>query len=106
MNPPLLNAFDQGLIYPIMTVYLEHGERGCTGRFSSNAPSFPVCFSDKQFKYGGVVTYGGVDKTHCGEMIAYERTTRDAKMWQFMVASRTLSRQPSQRMNGSFDCCS
>ncbi|VDO99868.1 unnamed protein product, partial [Heligmosomoides polygyrus] len=63
VNPPLLNAFDQGLIYPIMTVYLEH---------------------DKQFKYGGVVTYGGVDKTHCGEMIAYERTTRDAKMWQFM----------------------
>ncbi|KAK6036212.1 hypothetical protein COOONC_26283, partial [Cooperia oncophora] len=35
-------------------------------------------------EYGGVYTYGGLDKENCGDVIAYENLT-SATYWQFRV---------------------
>ncbi|VDO99865.1 unnamed protein product [Heligmosomoides polygyrus] len=63
VNPPLLNAIDQKLIDPILTVYLEYG---------------------RNVDHGGVFTYGGLDNANCGDVIAYEPLTQ-AVYWQFRL---------------------
>lgn len=63
VTPPLLNAIDQKIIAPIMTVYMEHGKGG---------------------KQGGMFTYGGLDTAHCGKVIAYEPLTSPT-YWQFKL---------------------
>ncbi|CAI5452487.1 unnamed protein product [Caenorhabditis angaria] len=69
--PPLINAINQGLLdQPIFTVWLEH--RG----FLDNVA-------------GGVFTYGALDATNCGPIIAYQPLS-SATYYQFKVAGFAL----------------
>uniref|UniRef100_A0A1I7XIQ4 Peptidase A1 domain-containing protein n=1 Tax=Heterorhabditis bacteriophora TaxID=37862 RepID=A0A1I7XIQ4_HETBA len=62
--PPLINAMNQNLLdQPLFTVWLEHrGE-------ANNAP-------------GGIFTYGAIDTTNCGPVIAYQHLS-SATYYQF-----------------------
>jgi len=65
--PPLQNAIAQGLLdQPIFTVWL-----------TKNGPVEGV--------RGGVFTYGGLDTTNCGAVIAYQPLS-SATYWQFRIA--------------------
>ncbi|KAK6014882.1 eukaryotic aspartyl protease, partial [Ostertagia ostertagi] len=66
VNPPFLRAVDLGLVDPIFTVYLKR-----LGDLADGS-------------YGGVYTYGGLDKQNCGEVIAYEKLTAPF-FWQFLL---------------------
>jgi hypothetical protein len=69
--PPVINAINQGLLdQPIFTVYLE--ERGDV----DNVP-------------GGYITYGGLDTTHCGAVIAYQPLS-SATYFQFKIDGVSL----------------
>jgi len=66
--PPLVNAINQGLLdNPYFTVYLQ--EKG-------DADNVP----------GGVFTYGGMDTTDCGSLIAWQPLS-SATYFQFKIAS-------------------
>ncbi len=66
--PPLTQAINEGLLNePIFTVYLKAGG--------------PV-----EDAAGGVFTYGAIDTTNCGPVIAYEQIT-DAGYWQFAMSA-------------------
>ncbi|KAK6011202.1 hypothetical protein OSTOST_23724 [Ostertagia ostertagi] len=75
VNTVFINAVDQGLVdQPIFTVFLEH-----------------VGAQDNV--YGGVYTYGGLDTTNCGPVLAYQPLS-SATYYQFKlsaVASGTYS---------------
>ena len=72
VTPPLINAINQGLLdQPLFTVWLEH--RGVL-----NAAS------------GGVFTYGAIDTTNCGPLIAYEPLS-SATYFQFKVIKTRTS---------------
>jgi hypothetical protein len=66
--PPINNAIAQGLLdQPLFTVFLQ--EKGA----QDNVP-------------GGVFTYGGLDTTNCGAVMAYQPLS-SATYWQFRMAS-------------------
>nr|AAB06576.1 aspartic protease [Caenorhabditis elegans] len=66
--PPLINAINQGLLdQPLFTVWLEH-------KGSANDVG------------GGVFTYGAVDTTNCGPVIAYQPLS-SATYYQFVADS-------------------
>ncbi|WKY12359.1 hypothetical protein Q1695_003718 [Nippostrongylus brasiliensis] len=66
VTPPFINAVDQGLVdQPIFTVFLEH-----------------VGAQDNV--YGGVYTYGGLDTTNCGPVLAYQPLS-SATYYQFKL---------------------
>uniref|UniRef100_A0A914E844 Peptidase A1 domain-containing protein n=1 Tax=Acrobeloides nanus TaxID=290746 RepID=A0A914E844_9BILA len=68
-TPPLINAMNQGIIKDaIFTVYLQ--KRG----YKDGAP-------------GGSITYGELDKTHCGPVIAYYPLTSATDFFQFKLDS-------------------
>ncbi|VDO35766.1 unnamed protein product [Haemonchus placei] len=66
VNPPFQQAVDLGLVEPIFSVYLKR--LGVLARG----------------EYGGVFTYGGLDKENCGDVIAYENLSK-AMFWQFRL---------------------
>ncbi|EGT60495.1 hypothetical protein CAEBREN_22566 [Caenorhabditis brenneri] len=69
--PPLINAMNQGLLDAnLFTVWLEH-------KGSANDVG------------GGVFTYGAVDTTNCGPVIAYQPLS-SATYWQFVATSFKL----------------
>ncbi|CAD6193370.1 unnamed protein product [Caenorhabditis auriculariae] len=69
--PPLINAINQGLLdQPLFTVWLEH--RGSLNNVG-----------------GGVFTYGAVDTTNCGPLIAYQKLS-SATYFQFKASHFTL----------------
>ncbi|CAJ0582858.1 unnamed protein product, partial [Mesorhabditis spiculigera] len=71
VKPVLFNAIDQGLLdAPLFTVWLEH--MGA----AEGAP-------------GGVFTYGAIDTTNCGAVIAYQPLS-SATYFQFQVTSFKL----------------
>uniref|UniRef100_A0A0K0DWM9 Peptidase A1 domain-containing protein n=1 Tax=Strongyloides stercoralis TaxID=6248 RepID=A0A0K0DWM9_STRER len=66
--PPIFLANNQGLLdSPIFTVYLKH--KGLVVE-----------------QQGGVFTYGGIDTTNCGPVIAYQKLT-SATYWEFKMES-------------------
>ncbi|PAV75164.1 hypothetical protein WR25_04059 [Diploscapter pachys] len=66
VTPVLVNAIKQGLLdQPLFTVFLEH--RGALNGVN-----------------GGVFTYGGIDSTNCGPIIAYQPLSA-ATYFQFLV---------------------
>lgn len=68
VEPPLVNAINQGLLdQPIFTVWMAH--RG-----------------EQEGVYGGVFTYGALDTKNCGPVIAYEPLT-SATYFQFRMKS-------------------
>jgi len=69
--PPLINAINQGLLdQPLFTVYLQH--RGALDNVA-----------------GGVFTYGAIDTTNCGPIMAYQPLS-SATYFQFQMASISL----------------
>ncbi|EGT57058.1 hypothetical protein CAEBREN_30455 [Caenorhabditis brenneri] len=69
--PPLINAMNQGLLDAnLFTVWLEH-------KGSANDVG------------GGIFTYGAVDTTNCGKVIAYQPLS-SATYWQFVATSFKL----------------
>ncbi|PAV74111.1 hypothetical protein WR25_21040 [Diploscapter pachys] len=78
--PPLINAISQGLLdQPLFTVFLDH-------RGAANGVS------------GGVFTYGAVDSTNCGPLIAYEPLS-SATYWQFKMTNIKLGSYTSNNNN-------
>uniref|UniRef100_A0A914C7Q9 Peptidase A1 domain-containing protein n=1 Tax=Acrobeloides nanus TaxID=290746 RepID=A0A914C7Q9_9BILA len=76
--PPIQNAINQGLLTePIFTVYLQ--ERG-----------------DVNNVHGGTITYGGLDTTHCGALIAYQPLS-SATYFQFKIDSVSLGSYSSNK---------
>lgn len=66
VTPPFINAVNQGLVdQPIFTVFLEH-------------------VGDKNNVHGGVYTYGGLDTTNCGPVLAYQPLS-SATYFQFKL---------------------
>lgn len=66
--PPFINAIHQGLVdQPVFTVWMEH-----------------VGAQDNV--YGGVYTYGGIDTTNCGPVIAYQALS-SVTYWQFKMSA-------------------
>ncbi|CAI4225350.1 unnamed protein product [Auanema sp. JU1783] len=66
ITPPFINAVNQGLVdQPLFTVFLEH-------------------VGAKDNVYGGVYTYGGIDTTNCGPVIAYQSLSSQT-YWQFKM---------------------
>ncbi|RCN52841.1 eukaryotic aspartyl protease [Ancylostoma caninum] len=70
---PFEQAWKLGLVQPIFTVYMKH-----VGWKAENV-------------FGGVFTYGGLDKQHCGEVIDY-RPLSVATFWKFKVAKITAGK--------------
>jgi hypothetical protein len=69
--PPLINAINQGLLdAPIFTVYLRH--RGLVENVD-----------------GGVFTYGGLDTTHCNDVLFYQPLS-SATYYQFLLSGISL----------------
>ncbi|CAB3397940.1 unnamed protein product [Caenorhabditis bovis] len=69
--PPLINAINQNLLdQPVFTVWLEH--KGAANNVG-----------------GGVFTYGGLDTTNCGEVIAYQPLS-SATYYQFVAKKFSL----------------
>uniref|UniRef100_A0A0N4ZPI8 Peptidase A1 domain-containing protein n=1 Tax=Parastrongyloides trichosuri TaxID=131310 RepID=A0A0N4ZPI8_PARTI len=66
--PPIIAAINQGLLNkPLFTVHLMHD-----GGVNGNP--------------GGVFTYGDIDSTNCGPVIAYQKLS-SATYWQFKIKS-------------------
>jgi hypothetical protein len=71
VTPPVINAINQNLLdQPIFTIYLQ--EKG---------------FEDDIV--GGYITYGGLDTTHCGSVIAYQPLS-SATYFQFRISSLSI----------------
>ncbi|ULT86091.1 hypothetical protein L3Y34_006045 [Caenorhabditis briggsae] len=69
--PPLINAINQGILdQPLFTVWLEH--RGAANNVG-----------------GGVFTYGAIDTTNCGPLVAYQPLS-SATYYQFKAAGFKL----------------
>ncbi|MQI71965.1 A1 family peptidase, partial [Escherichia coli] len=69
--PPLINAINQGILdQPLFSVWLEH--RGAANNVG-----------------GGVFTYGAIDTTNCGPVIAYQPLS-SATYYQFKAAGFKL----------------
>jgi len=67
VDPPLVNAINQQLLdQPLFTVYL-----------TRNGPQEGV--------RGGIFTYGAIDTTNCGPVLAYQPLS-SASYWQFRIA--------------------
>ncbi|PAV79018.1 hypothetical protein WR25_03154 [Diploscapter pachys] len=76
--PPLQNAIKQGLLdQPLFTVWLEH-----RGNMNDAA--------------GGVFTYGAVDSTNCGPLVAYQPLS-SASYWEFKIAGISLGTYKSTK---------
>jgi len=76
--PPLVNAINQNLLdNPYFTVYLQ--EKGA----ADNVP-------------GGVFTYGGMDATNCGSLIAWQPLS-SATYFQFKMASISVGSYSSSK---------
>ncbi|CAI2353334.1 unnamed protein product [Caenorhabditis sp. 36 PRJEB53466] len=76
--PPLINAINQGLLdQPIFTVWLEH-------KGSANDVG------------GGVFTYGALDTTNCGPIIAYQPLS-SATYYQFVATKFSLGSYSSYK---------
>lgn len=68
IDPPFINAINQGLVdLPVFTVFLEHE-------------------GDQNGVQGGVYTYGGIDTTNCGPVIAYQPLS-SATYYQFKMSA-------------------
>ncbi|PIO73398.1 eukaryotic aspartyl protease [Teladorsagia circumcincta] len=68
VTPPFIEAIQQGLVdEPVFTVFMKH-------------------VGDQVNVDGGVFTYGGIDTTNCGRIIAWERLS-SATYWQFTVST-------------------
>ncbi|CAD6193851.1 unnamed protein product [Caenorhabditis auriculariae] len=68
VTPPFINAINQNLVdQPLFTVFLEH---------EGDANNVP----------GGVYTYGGIDTTNCGPLIAYQPLS-SATYYQFKMSA-------------------
>ncbi|KAF8386398.1 hypothetical protein PRIPAC_75540, partial [Pristionchus pacificus] len=68
VKPPFIEAIDQKLVsQPLFTVWLEHE-------------------GNKQNVPGGIYTYGAIDTTNCGAVIAYEPLT-SATYYEFKMKS-------------------
>uniref|UniRef100_A0AC35TFW3 Peptidase A1 domain-containing protein n=1 Tax=Rhabditophanes sp. KR3021 TaxID=114890 RepID=A0AC35TFW3_9BILA len=71
--PPVILAIQQGLLdAPLFTVFLEHE-------------------GTAQGVKGGVFTYGAVDTTNCGAVIAYQKLS-SATYWQFKMDAITTAK--------------
>ncbi|GMT10369.1 hypothetical protein PFISCL1PPCAC_1666, partial [Pristionchus fissidentatus] len=71
VKPPFIEAIDQKLVQqPLFTVWLEHEGK------HENVP-------------GGIYTYGAVDTTNCGSVIAYEPLTT-ATYYQFKLKTAAI----------------
>ncbi|KAK6015788.1 eukaryotic aspartyl protease [Ostertagia ostertagi] len=70
VNPPFLRAVDLGIVDPIFTVHLKR-----LGELADGS-------------YGGVYTYGGLDKENCDEVVVYEKLTKPL-FWQFRLKGFT-----------------
>lgn len=82
--PPLILANQQGLLdKPLFTVHLQHD-----GAVNGNV--------------GGVFTYGAIDTTNCGPIIAYQKLS-SATYWQFKMKSISLG---SASFNSGWDVIS
>ncbi|CCD64751.1 Aspartic protease 6 [Caenorhabditis elegans] len=69
--PPLINAINQGILdQPLFSVWLEH--RGAANNVG-----------------GGVFTYGAIDTTNCGALVAYQPLS-SATYYQFKAAGFKL----------------
>jgi hypothetical protein len=76
--PPLINAINQGLLdQPIFTVWL-----------TKDGPVEGV--------RGGVFTYGALDTTNCGSIIAYQPLSSET-YWQFRIAGVSAGSYTSNR---------
>jgi len=70
--PPLINAISQNLLdQPVFTVWLEHDG--------------PVNGAN-----GGVFTYGAIDNTNCGPVIAYQPLS-SATYWQYTISGLSIA---------------
>ncbi|RCN52840.1 hypothetical protein ANCCAN_00835 [Ancylostoma caninum] len=67
---PFEQAWQLGLVQPIFTVYMKR-----VGWKAENV-------------FGGVFTYGGLDKQHCGDVIDYQPLS-ESTFWEFKVARVT-----------------
>ncbi|CAO4380419.1 unnamed protein product [Caenorhabditis nigoni] len=68
VTPPFINAINQNLVdLPVFTVFLEHE-------------------GDQNGVKGGVYTYGGIDSTNCGPVIAYQPLS-SATYYQFKMSA-------------------
>uniref|UniRef100_A0AC35U8M6 Peptidase A1 domain-containing protein n=1 Tax=Rhabditophanes sp. KR3021 TaxID=114890 RepID=A0AC35U8M6_9BILA len=80
--PPIISAITQGLFdQPIFTVYL------------------PYQLGYNQYT-DGVVTFGGLDKSNCGDVINYSPLT-SATFWQFQISSISTSNGGSMNLAGA-----
>nr|CDJ96187.1 Propeptide and Peptidase A1 domain containing protein [Haemonchus contortus] len=78
VTPVFINAVEQGLVdQPIFTVFLEH-----------------VGAQDNV--YGGVYTYGGLDTTNCGPVLAYQPLS-SATYFQFKLDAAASSTYSSSK---------
>ncbi|KAK6023422.1 eukaryotic aspartyl protease [Ostertagia ostertagi] len=69
VTPPFIEAIQQGLVdQPVFTVFMKR-------------------VGDQVNVDGGVFTYGGIDTTNCGRIIAWEPLS-SATYWQFTVSTR------------------
>ncbi|EYC36161.1 hypothetical protein Y032_0928g3081, partial [Ancylostoma ceylanicum] len=87
---PFERAWELGLVEPKFTVYMER-----VGWDAENV-------------FGGMVTYGGLDTQHCGDVIAYEPVSV-ATYWKFkmdpqamMTMSREMMREERKEMMEMF----
>ncbi|KHJ94565.1 eukaryotic aspartyl protease [Oesophagostomum dentatum] len=77
--PPLINAIDQNLLdQPLFTVWMEH-----RGKLNGAV--------------GGLFTYGAVDTTNCGSVIAYQPLS-SATYFQFKMASIGMGSYTSSKV--------
>ncbi|EYC31693.1 hypothetical protein Y032_0003g1186 [Ancylostoma ceylanicum] len=84
---PFEQAWKLGLVEPIFTVYMER-----VGWKAENV-------------FGGVFTYGGLDKQHCGDVIDY-RPLFSATYWKFKVAKITAGKYVYRQAEVSSDTSS
>ncbi|GMR57389.1 hypothetical protein PMAYCL1PPCAC_27583, partial [Pristionchus mayeri] len=71
VKPPFIEAIDQKLVdQPLFTVWLEHE-------------------GNKENVAGGIYTYGAVDTTNCGSVIAYQSLS-SATYFEFKMTSVSL----------------
>ncbi|KAL6744454.1 hypothetical protein Aduo_017387 [Ancylostoma duodenale] len=70
IKPPFVRAHKDGIVRPIFTVHLRHIPEGGVG-------------------FGGVYTYGGIDRENCDSDFVYEPLTEPG-FWQFKLRSISI----------------
>ncbi|KIH62947.1 eukaryotic aspartyl protease [Ancylostoma duodenale] len=70
IQPPFVRAHKDGIVRPIFTVHLRHIPEGGVG-------------------FGGVYTYGGIDRENCDSDFVYEPLTEPG-FWQFKLRSISI----------------